>query len=152
MSERKIVSRGILRTINRWRTYYSFMVNDPELSKAHTTPHGQYDTEDEAKAARDAWMAARKLADKAKQDKANLREAYDSKRVEGVVMPLFKGQTPRKDSSTGYRGVLRTKEGTYYAWITVNHQRHYSHTFKTAKEAYRLGRLPLEAEWLPDKK
>lgn len=83
-----------------------------------------------------------------------LRKDYDAKRVDGVVLPLFKDQRPRKDSSTGYRGVSRyytrkSKEERYRAWITVNGQRHYKSGFMTAKDAYYIGRKELETKYLP---
>lgn len=91
---------------------------------------------------------------KIEQNKVNLREEYESKRVEGVVRPLFKGVEPRKDSSTGYRGVTKyytrkSKELRYRAWITVNGKRYYKSGFKTAEEAYYQGRLKLEELYLP---
>lgn len=82
-------------------------------------------------------------------EKENLRNKFDEKRVEGVAMQLFKDKQPRKDSSSGYRGVVKTVNGTYYAWITVNGKRYYSKTYKTAKEAYYYGRKGLEKEYLP---
>lgn len=88
------------------------------------------------------------------QDAENLRNQYDNKRIDGVVTPLFKGKEPRKDSSTGYRGVSKyytrkSKELRYRAWITVNGKRYYKSGFKTAEEAYYQGRLALENEHLP---
>lgn len=88
------------------------------------------------------------------QDEENLRNQYNNKRVNGVVMPLFKGKEPRKDSSTGYRGVTKyytakSKELRYRAWITVKGKRYYKCGFKTAEEAYYNGRLLLEKEYLP---
>lgn len=91
---------------------------------------------------------------KAYLDKYHLREDYDRKRVEGVAMPLFKGQEPRKDSSTGYRGVShyltrKSKEERFRAWITVKGKRYYKSGFLTAEDAYYRGRLELEKEYLP---
>lgn len=91
---------------------------------------------------------------KREMDRANLRDAYDEKRVDGVVMPLFKDQTPRKDSSTGYRGVSKYqtrvgKEERYRAKITVNGKTYFKSGFMTAEEAYFNGRLKLEDEHLP---
>jgi hypothetical protein len=87
------------------------------------------------------------------QDQVNLREQHENKRVEGVLLPLFKGKEPRKDSSTGYRGVSkyysRNKEIRYRAWITVNGKRYYKVGFETAEEAYYKGRLELEKKYLP---
>lgn len=93
---------------------------------------------------------------KADQEEINLREKYDDSRVDGVVTPLFKGQKPRKDSSTGYRGVSRyytrkSKELRYRAWITVKGKRYYKSGFKTPEEAYFNGRLILEKQYLPRK-
>jgi hypothetical protein len=84
----------------------------------------------------------------------NLREEYENKRIDGVVLPLFKGQKPRKDSSTGYRGVAKyytrkLKELRYRAWITVNGKQYYKSGFKTPEEAYYNGRLKLEEQYLP---
>lgn len=84
----------------------------------------------------------------------NLREEYDNKRVEDVVLPLFKDKEPRKDSSTGYRGVTKyytrkSKELRYRAWITVGGKRYYNSGFKTAEDAYYNGRLELEDLHLP---
>lgn len=94
---------------------------------------------------------------KQETDPINLREKYDEKRVDGVVMPLFKDKKPRKDSSTGYRGVSRyytrvSKKERYRAWITVKGKRYYKSGFETAEEAYYEGRLPLEKEYLPEEK
>lgn len=91
---------------------------------------------------------------KKEMEKENLREEYDNKRVDGVVKPLFKGQEPRKDSSTGYRGVSRyytrkSKELRYRAWITVKGKQYYKSGFKTAEDAYYKGRLKLEELHLP---
>lgn len=84
----------------------------------------------------------------------SLQDGYDAKRVNDVVMPLFKGKAPRKDSSTGYRGVseYRTRSGNdlkYRAWITVNGNKYYKSGFTTAKDAYYNGRLVLEQLYLP---
>lgn len=94
---------------------------------------------------------------KKEQEKINLRKAYDDKRIDGVVKPLFKGKESRKDSSTGYRGVSRyytrrSKELRYRAWITVKGKRYYKSGFKSAKDAYYQGRLVLEKEHLPKEK
>jgi hypothetical protein len=90
---------------------------------------------------------------KKEQDLINLREQHDNKRIDGVLMPLFKGKEPRKDSGTGYRGVskyyTRKKEIRYRAWITVNGKRYYKVGFVTAEEAYYKGRLGLEKKYLP---
>jgi hypothetical protein len=88
------------------------------------------------------------------KEKENLRDKYDEKRVDGVVKPLFKGKEPRKDSSTGYRGVAKyytrkSRELRYRAWITVNGKRYYKSGFKTPEDAYYNGRLLLEKEHLP---
>ncbi|PEA83808.1 hypothetical protein [Bacillus pseudomycoides] len=88
------------------------------------------------------------------QEDENLRNQYNNKRVDGVVKTLFKGKEPRKDSSTGYRGVTKyytrkSKELRYRAWITVKGKRYYKSGFKTAEEAYYNGRLSLEKEHLP---
>lgn len=89
-------------------------------------------------------------------EQKQLREDYDKKRIDGVAMQLFKGKEPRKDSSTGYRGVSRyytrvSKQERYRAWITVKGKRYYKSGFKTAKDAYYQGRLVLEEEHLPRK-
>lgn len=91
---------------------------------------------------------------KRSQDEENLRNQYNNKRIDGVVMPLFKDVEPRKDSSTEYRGVSKyytrkSKELRYRAWITVKGKRYYKSGFKTAEEAYYNGRLSLEKEHLP---
>lgn len=91
---------------------------------------------------------------KREMDQTNLRDAYDAKRVEDVVLPLFKDKEPRIDSSTGYRGVskYRTRVGNeerYRAWITVKGKRYYKSGFLTAEDAYYNGRLKLEDEHLP---
>lgn len=85
-----------------------------------------------------------------------LRDDYDAKRVDGVMMPLFKDKEPRKDSSTGYRGVSRyytrkSKEERYRAWITVGGKKYYKSGFLTPHEAYYRGRLELEKKYLPKK-
>lgn len=84
----------------------------------------------------------------------NLREDYDHKRVDGVVLPLFKDKEPRKDSSTGYRGVSKyytrkSKELRYRAWLTVNGKQYYKSGFRTPEGAYYNGRLKLEELHLP---
>lgn len=91
---------------------------------------------------------------KKQNESINLRDKYDAKRVDGVVKSLFKGQEPRKDSSTGFRGVSKyytrkSKELRYRAWITVAGKRKYKSGFLTAEEAYYKGRLWLEQEYLP---
>src|SRR5690625_1319539 len=92
---------------------------------------------------------------KSLEDK-HLRDDYDSKRIDNVAMQLFKGKEPRKDSTTGYRGVSRyytrvSKQERYRAWITVAGKRYYKSGFTTAKDAYYQGRLVLEEEHLPRK-
>lgn len=87
-------------------------------------------------------------------DDKNLREAYDNKRINGIVAPLFKGKQPRKDSSTGFRGVSeyytrKSKELRYRAWITVKGKKYYKAGFLTPEEAYYNGRLELEKKHLP---
>ncbi len=94
---------------------------------------------------------------KAELESKNLREEYDNKRVDGVVTPLFKGKEPRKDSSTGYRGVSKyytrkSEELRYRAWITVKGKRYYKAGFKTPEDAYYNGRLKLEEQYLPNKR
>ena len=86
-------------------------------------------------------------------DQKHLRDEYDNKRIDGVAMHLF-GEKPRKDSSTGYRGVSRyytrvSKQERYRAWITVDGKRYYKSGFKTANDAYYNGRLKLEQKHLP---
>jgi len=88
-------------------------------------------------------------------EEKHLREKYEEKRVDGVAMHLF-GDKPRKDSSTGYRGVSRyytrkSKQLRYRAWIVVKGKRYYKSGFKTPEEAYYLGRLELERKYLPKK-
>jgi|SRR5690625_4766016 len=92
-------------------------------------------------------------------EQRNLREKYDAKRVDGVAKQLFKGKEPRKDSSTGYRGVSKyytrvSKQERYRAWITVKGERYYKSGFLTPEDAYYNGRLMLEDKYLPkdDKK
>ncbi|WP_346207600.1 hypothetical protein NSS91_15960 [Caldifermentibacillus hisashii] len=86
----------------------------------------------------------------------HLREGYENKRVNNVVLPLFKGKEPRKDSTTGFRGVRsyyakKSKEVRYRAWITVNGKRYYKGGFRTPEDAYYNGRLKLEEKYLPKK-
>lgn len=86
----------------------------------------------------------------------HLREDYDNKRVDGVVMPLFKGKEPRKDSTTGYRGVQRyytrvSQKERFRAYITVKGKVYRKAGFKTAEDAYYNGRLVLEDKYLPKK-
>lgn len=83
-------------------------------------------------------------------DKSILKERYDPS-------SLFLGKEPRKDSSTGYRGVSRyltrkSKEERYRAWITVKDKKYYKSGFLTAEDAYYRGRLELEKEYLPQQK
>lgn len=87
---------------------------------------------------------------KVETDKNNLRDNYDS-------ASLFLGKEPRKDSTTGYRGVSRyytrkTKQERYRAWITVNGKRYYKSGFLTAHEAYYQGRVLLEQQHLGKEK
>ena len=87
-------------------------------------------------------------------EEGNLRKEYNNKRIDGVVKPLFKDKEPRKDSSTGYRGVSKyytrkSKELRYRAWITVKGKPYYKSGFKTPEDAYYNGRLVLENEHLP---
>ena len=82
---------------------------------------------------------------KAELDEKNLRDSYDSS-------SLFLGKEPRKDSTTGYRGVSRyytrkSKEERYRAWITVDGKRYYKSGFLTAHDAYYQGRLMLEQKY-----
>ncbi|GGH83488.1 hypothetical protein JOD43_002102 [Pullulanibacillus pueri] len=91
---------------------------------------------------------------KKETERKNLRESYDNKRVDGVVKPLYKGQDPRKDSTTGFRGVAKyytrkSKELRYRAWITVKGKKYYKSGFKSADDAYYNGRLKLEKLHLP---
>ncbi|MGD7007637.1 hypothetical protein [Metabacillus sp. 84] len=85
----------------------------------------------------------------------NLRTQYDNKRVNGIVKPLFKGSEPRKDSSTGYRGVIKYQtrvsgEVRYKARLTVKGKIYSISGFKTPEEAYFNGRLALEKKHLPN--
>lgn len=87
-------------------------------------------------------------------EETHLRDEYENKRVEGVVMPLFKGKEPRKDSSTGYRGVQKyytrkSRQLRYRAWITVKGKKYYKSGFTTPEDAYYKGRLVLEDKYLP---
>ena len=86
----------------------------------------------------------------------NLREEYDKKRIDDVAMQLFKGKKPRKDSTTGYRGVSiyytrKSNLERYRAWITVKGKRYYKSGFETPEDAYYNGRLVLEDKHLPKK-
>lgn len=92
---------------------------------------------------------------KSEIEEKNLRSEYDNKRVDGVVKPLFKGKTPRKDSSSGYRGVQRyytrvSRQERYRAWITVKGKKYYKSGFLTPHDAYYDGRLMLERKHLPN--
>lgn len=83
---------------------------------------------------------------KGETDKNNLRDSYDSSF-------LFLGKEPRKDSTTGYRGVKRyytrkTRKERYQAWITVDGKQYYKGGFLTAEDAYYSGRLELEKKYL----
>jgi len=87
-------------------------------------------------------------------EEKHLRDGYDSKRIDGVATQLFKGREPRKDSSTGFRGVSKyltrvKKEERYRAWITVKGKRYYKSGFLSPEDAYYNGRLTLEKEYLP---
>ncbi len=89
-------------------------------------------------------------------DEEHLRNDYDAKRVDGVAKQLFKGKEPRKDSSTGFRGVAKyytrkSKEERYRAWITVKGKQFYKSGFLTPEDAYYNGRLELEKKHLPRK-
>src|SRR5690625_2920180 len=90
---------------------------------------------------------------KSELEEKHLREKYDEKRVDGVAMHLFT-KKPRKDSSTGYKGVQRyytrkSKEERFRAYITVKGKVYKKAGFKTAKDAYYHGRLVLEDKYLP---
>lgn len=91
---------------------------------------------------------------KSDQEHHNLRKSYDDKRIDGVAKQLFKGKEPRRDSSTGYRGVSKyltrvKKEERYRAWITVKGKQYYKSGFLTPEDAYYNGRLMLEEKHLP---
>ncbi|MFL2118541.1 hypothetical protein ACEN30_00345 [Marinilactibacillus psychrotolerans] len=91
---------------------------------------------------------------KVELEKQNLRDKYDDKRINSIVMPLFKGKEPRVDSNTGYRGVQRylTRVGRkerYRAYIKVNGQFYKKAGFLSAEDAYYNGRLVLEKTYLP---
>lgn len=91
---------------------------------------------------------------KTELENKNLRESYDNKRVDGIAKQLFKGKKPRKNSSTGFRGVSKyntrkSKELRYRACIMVKGKRYYKSGFKTAEDAYYNGRLKLEEKHLP---
>lgn len=84
----------------------------------------------------------------------NLRTKYDAKRVDGIATQLFKGIEPRKDSSTGYRGVSKyytrkSKMERYRASITVAGEKYFKSGFLTPEDAYYKGRLLLEKKYLP---
>ncbi|WP_430609670.1 hypothetical protein [Enterococcus sp. DIV0876] len=86
-------------------------------------------------------------------DQSNLRAKYDSKRVDGIATQLFSDK-PRKDSSTGYRGVCKyytrtSKQERYRAWITIKGKRYFKSGFLTAEDAYYNGRKELEKLYLP---
>ena len=88
-------------------------------------------------------------------EEKHFRKKYDEKRVDGVAMHLFT-EKPRKDSSTGYKGVQRyytrkSKEERFRAYITVKGKVYKKAGFKTAKDAYYHGRLVLEDKYLPKK-
>lgn len=89
---------------------------------------------------------------KDKQDEVNLRKQYDAKRADGVAMHLFNDK-PRRDSSTGYRGVFKykTRQGKqrYGAQIRVNGVYYRKRGFMTPEDAYYNGRLMLEEKHLP---
>lgn len=92
---------------------------------------------------------------KQKLEEKHLRDAYENNRVDGVAMHLFDDK-PRRDSSTGFRGVSKyytrkSKELRYRAWITVKGKRYYKSGFLTPEEAYYEGRLMLEEKHLPKK-
>ena len=120
---------------------------------------GVYPTYFEAVAVQDAYLRAFGIKHrvlKKEQDEINLREKYDEKCVNGVAMQLFKGKEGRKDSSTGYRGVLRyftriSREERFKAVLVVAGKTHSKYGFLTAEDAYYNGRLELEAEYLPHK-
>lgn len=85
-------------------------------------------------------------------DEINLRNKYDEKRKNNIAIQLF-DDTPRKDSSTGFRGVTKyftrvNKYERYRAWITVGGKQYFKHGFLTAEDAYTNGRLKLEEEYL----
>lgn len=91
---------------------------------------------------------------KKENEQINLRDQYDAKRVDGIAKQLFKGKDPRKDSSTGYRGVSKyytrkSKELRYRAWITLAGERKYKSGFLSAEDAYYKGRMWLEQKYLP---
>lgn len=120
---------------------------------------GAYHTAAEAVAARGAYLKALGMqhVNKSEQDKINLRKKYDEKRVDDVAMQLFKGEEPRKDSTTGYRGVRRyytrkSREERFKAELTVKGKVYRKFGFLTAKDAYYNGRLELEAKHLPHTK
>lgn len=94
------------------------------------------------------WLFKKEL------EEDNLRNKYEEKRVNGVALQLFDDK-PRKNSSTGFRGVFKyytrvSKEERFGAWITVNKKKYYKKGFNTPEEAYLNGRLILEHKHLPN--
>nr|DAU82992.1 MAG TPA: hypothetical protein [Caudoviricetes sp.] len=71
--------------------------------------------------------------------------------VDGVQVLRYT-DSPNKNNTTGYKGVMLNKRrGTYIATLTVNKKVHTKTGFRTAKDAYYNGRLVLEDEYLPPK-
>lgn len=80
----------------------------------------------------------------------HLREAFQSKKIDGVAVQLFTDK-PNKNNASGYKGVVKKGPNNYQARIKVNGKTYYKYGFKTASEAYYKGRLALEKEHLPEK-
>lgn len=79
-----------------------------------------------------------------------MREAFQSKKIDGVTVQLFTDK-PNKNNASGYKGVVKRGLNNYQARIKVNGKTYYKYGFKTAEEAYYQGRLALEKEHLPEK-
>ena len=98
---------------------------------------------------------------KREQDKKNLKrktegydhlkEAFQAQKIDGIAVQMFTTE-PNKNNGTGYKGVSRKSDGSYYARIKIRGKTYYKGGFKTAEEAFYKGRIELEKEHLPIEK
>ena len=128
------------------RTYYQVMGTDATTGKQRK--FGNYPTLSQAIARRNDLLANKLVTEHDQQHPVEAWKGYDNARVNGIAMPLFKGQVPRVDSKIGYRGVVKIG-GYYIGRIVVKGQVYYSSSFDNPRDAYFKGRLALEKQYLP---
>jgi len=78
----------------------------------------------------------------------HLNEALETQRVDGVVVPKLK-QKVRVDSSTGHKGVSKTKNGKYVARLMVKGKDKYLGTHETLELAIKARKRGEELYYKP---